>query len=80
MNAYCFKSTFAEPATGSAVFSTTGIIHARRQAIVEVVVSEGEVKLPIGIASVKQALDMPAVDGLACSHPDREAGGSRTYP
>ena len=49
------------------------------KAIVEVVASEGHVKVPIGIVSVKQALDMQPADGIAYSHPDHEAGATDIF-
>jgi hypothetical protein len=49
------------------------------QAIVEIVATEGESKVPMGIVSVKQALDMPAADGIEYSHPDHEAGATDVF-
>jgi hypothetical protein len=44
------------------------------KAIVEVVATEGELKAPIGIVSVKQALEMPHTEGVEYSYLEHEAG------
>lgn len=49
------------------------------QAVVEIVAAEGESKVPMGIVSVKQALDMPAAEGIEYSHQDHEAGPTDVF-
>ncbi|NLR97230.1 hypothetical protein HGP17_10325 [Rhizobium sp. P38BS-XIX] len=50
-----------------------------QKAIVEVVAIEGEERVPVGIVSVKQALEMPTRDGVEYSHPDHEAGATDVF-
>lgn len=77
----CFdRSTFAEPATGSAVLILfREFCMADEKAIVEIVAIEGEERVPVGIVSVKQALEMPTQDGVKYSHPDHEAGATDVF-
>ena len=49
------------------------------KAIVEVVTTEDGVKVPLGIVSVKQALDMPETEGVEYSHPEHEAGETDVF-
>jgi hypothetical protein len=42
--------------------------------IVEAVVKKGDLRVPVGLISVKQALDLPAAEGFEFSHPAYEAG------
>jgi hypothetical protein len=50
-----------------------------RKAIVEVVATEGSAKVPIGIVSVKQALEMPQTEGVEYSHPEHQAGETDVF-
>jgi len=42
--------------------------------IVEAVVRNGDQRVPVGLVSVKQALDMPEKEKFEFSHPAYEAG------
>lgn len=48
----------------------------KKKKIVEATVKvEGE-RVPVGIMNTKQALDMPAEEGMKFSHPDEQPGES----
>ena len=50
-----------------------------KRAIVEAAIETQFERLPIGLMSAKQALDLPDADGVLFSHPDEEAGTTNTY-
>ncbi|MDE1991667.1 MAG: hypothetical protein KGI75_04155 [Rhizobiaceae bacterium] len=50
-----------------------------KQAIVEAAIETQLERLPIGLMSAKQALELPDAEGVIFSHPDEEAGTTNTY-
>lgn len=49
------------------------------QKIVEAVVRFGDQRVPVGLVSVKQALEMPEQPSLEFSHPAHEAGKTNIF-
>jgi hypothetical protein len=47
--------------------------------IVEAVIKRGDLRVPVGLISIKQALDLPLREGFEFSHPAYEAGKTDVF-